>query len=87
MRAIGAGAFSAAGVAISGLLVAAFIALMFGGGTYRTECTLESGVHTKTWGLEGDVPYLWSPNDSRCQTHTLTRYVLGKVGVMSDVDK
>jgi hypothetical protein len=37
------------------------------------------------WGPQGDIPYLWSPSDSRCRAHTLMRYVLGKVGVMSAV--
>ena len=87
VRTVGGGALGIAGAVIGGAVAVAFIALMLGGGVYRTECSLDNGVHTKDWGLEGEIPYLWSPNDSRCQTHTLTRYVLGKVGAMADLDQ
>ena len=63
-----------------------FLAVVVGGGVYRTDCISSSGQLTRTWGLEGDIPYLWSPNN-QCQAHTLTRYVLGKVGIMTDVDQ
>ncbi len=76
-------AFALLGVAI-GVLV---IALMIGGGIYRTECSFDDGTHTIGWDAQGDIPYLWSPNDRRCQTHTLTRVLLGKVGVMSDIER
>jgi hypothetical protein len=71
---------------VGGALGVLFVVAMIGGGVYRTECTLDSGVHTTSWGLEGTIPYTWSPSDSRCEAHTLTRYVLGKVGVMGPVD-
>lgn len=69
------------------LFVLFFAAVVVGGGVYRTDCVSNSGQFTRTWGLEGDIPYLWSPDDSHCQVHTLTRYVLGKVGIMGDVDR
>ncbi len=69
------------------LAVLVFVVVAIGGGVYRTDCISNSGQLTRTWGLEGDIPYLWTPNNSACQAHTLTRYVLGKVGVMEDVDK
>ena len=72
---------------IAAALVALFVLVMFSGGVYRTECTFDNGRHTTSWGLEGDIPYLWSPDDSHCRAHTLTRFVLGKVGVMGDLDR
>jgi hypothetical protein len=62
-----------------------FIAMVVGGGIYRTECIMGNGTHTVGWDAEGAVPYLWSPGDPRCRAHTLTRVLLGKAGVMSDV--
>ena len=58
---------------------------MLGGGIYRTECTSSNGVHTEGWGFGGNIPYVWDPGDG-CEAHTLTRYVLGKSGVMKDLD-
>ena len=80
----------AAGIGVNvlaGALVGLFIVVMLAGGVYRTECTFDTGQHTTSWGLEGDIPYLWSPGDGHCQAHTLTRYVLGKVGVMTDIGR
>jgi hypothetical protein len=54
-------------------VVAAFVILS--GSIYRTDCTFDHGTDTSTWGLEGDIPYLWSPDDNRCEEHTLTRYL------------
>jgi hypothetical protein len=48
---------------------------------------LEQRSAQRTWGMKGDIPYLWTPGDSRCQAPTLTRYVLGKVGIMEDLDR
>jgi hypothetical protein len=62
-------------------------AVIVGGGIYRTDCISDNGTHTSSWGLEGYIPYLWSPDDSRCQAHTLTRYVLGVVGLMGRVNE
>ncbi|MFZ0090489.1 MAG: hypothetical protein WAL63_13330 [Solirubrobacteraceae bacterium] len=87
LGAAGAGAVGLCLSVFAGTLVALFVVLMFAGGVYRTECTFGNGQHTTSWGLEGVVPYLWSPDDSHCQTHTLTRYVLGKIGVMGDLDR
>ena len=64
-----------------------FLVVVIGGGVYRTDCISSSGQMTRTWGLEGDIPYLWSPSDSRCQTHSLGRYVAGKLDIMGDVDR
>jgi len=68
------------GYALAGL----FILAMLGGGVYRTDCVVE-GRHSESWGLGGDIPYLWSSGDPRCEDHTLTRYVLGKVGLMKEL--
>jgi hypothetical protein len=81
---IGLGAAAGVAYAVYGLGVALFIALIAGGGVYRTECDL-NGQRVTSWGLEGAIPYLWDPGDKRCEAHTLTRYVLGKTGLMSDV--
>lgn len=62
-----------------------FLVVVIGGGVYRTDCVLASGQIAHGWGLEGDIPYLWRPGDPRCQAHSLSRYVAGKVGLMSDV--
>lgn len=56
---------------------------MVGGGVYRTECLTSNGRVVTDWGAKGDIPYLWSPSRGNCRPHTLMRYVLGKVGVMS----
>jgi hypothetical protein len=74
-------------VAIGALATALFLVVVIGGGVYRTDCVRDNGVRTQTWGLGGDIPYLWSSGDPQCRSHTLTRYVLGKVGVMGDIDK
>lgn len=75
-----------AGLKLVGGLAAVvlFLVVVVGGGVYRTDCVTSSGPVTD-WGPQGDIPYLWSPSDSRCRAHTLMRYVLGKVGVMSAV--
>jgi hypothetical protein len=86
LRAIGAGAVGIVAGAIGYGIGVLFIAMMFGGGVYRTECTLENGTHMQGWDLGDSVPYLWSPGDDRCEAHTLTRYVLGKVGVMDELE-
>ena len=70
---------------LGAVLGVVFIAMLIGGGIYHTECISDNGTRSVGWDAQGDIPYLWSPNDPRCQTHTLTRVVLGKVGVMSDV--
>lgn len=44
-----------------------FLAIVVGGGVYRTDCITSTGRVITTWGAEGDIPYLWSPNDSRCR--------------------
>ena len=62
-----------------------FIALMFGGNIYRTECTLDNGKHIESWDLQGYFPYLWDPGEG-CETHTLTRHVSGWIGLQSEVD-
>ncbi len=79
---------AAVGLKVAGgvVFVVVFLAVVVGGGVYRTDCVSDSGQFTRTWGLEGDLPYLWSPGDNRCRAHTLTRFVLGKVGIMGDVD-
>ncbi len=63
---------------------AVFILLMFAGGIYRTECTLDNGRHLSGWGLQGDIPYLWDPGEG-CEAHTLTRYLSGKVGLQEEL--
>ena len=59
-----------------------FLVVVVGGGVYRTDCLLSSGQLVTDWGPKGDIPYLWSPGPN-CRAHTLIRYVLGRVGVMS----
>lgn len=75
---------SAIAAALGGLLAVLFIAAMIAGGIYKTECISADGRHIEAWGLEGAVPYLWQPGEG-CEAHTLTRVVLGKVGVLEDV--
>jgi hypothetical protein len=75
---------SLASAALGGLLAILFIAAMIAGGIYKTECITEDGHHITGWGLEGALPYLWQPGKGS-ESHTLTRVVLGKVGVMEDV--
>jgi hypothetical protein len=43
------------------------------------------GVYAHGWQLGDSLPYLTGP-DPYCRNHSLTRYVLGKAGAMSDVD-
>lgn len=85
LRAIALDAFGVVAATIGYGIGVLFLALMLAGGVYRTECTLENGTHTEGWDLGDSVPYLWSPSDDRCEAHTLTRYVLGKVGVMEEL--
>ena len=86
-RMVVAGLTNAGASAVGAVLAVVFIALMVGGSVYRTDCVSDSGTHTRSWGLEGDFPYLWSPDDNSCEAHTLTRYVLGQVGLMGPVDQ
>ncbi len=82
-------ALSHAGRKVAGVVALGvfFLVVVVGGGVYRTDCLSASGQLTRSWALGGNIPYLWSPNDNQCQAHTLTRYVLGKVGIMTDVDQ
>ena len=82
LAAVAGSLFGALGVLAAVIL---FVALL-GGGIYRTDCTLDNGRHIQSWGAEGDIPYLWSPGDNRCTANTLTRFVLGKIGVQRDLD-
>jgi hypothetical protein len=72
-----------AAAAIGYALGAVFVALMLGGGVYRTECTLPDGRHSEGWDMPASMPYLWDPGEG-CEAHTLTRHLLGKAGVMSE---
>jgi hypothetical protein len=83
VRAIGVGAGTALAVMGAALGVLAIVALI-GGGIYRTVCIGSTGQRITSWSAEGDVPYFWSPG-SGCEAHTLTRFVLGKVGILSDI--
>jgi hypothetical protein len=82
-----AGLTNAGASAIGVVLAMVVIAFVVGGSVYRTDCISDTGTHTRSWGLEGDFPYLWSPGDNRCEAHTLTRYLLGQVGLMRHVDQ
>ena len=73
-------AATAVGYAFSGL----FIAFMFAGGVYKTECTTADGRHAEGWALGDSIPYMWSAGPD-CEEHTLTRVLLGKAGVMDEV--
>lgn len=76
------------GALILGVALAAVVAaVVVGGSIYRTDCVYDNGTHTRSWGLEGDFPYLWGPDDNRCEAHTLTRYVLGQIGLMGRLDQ
>jgi hypothetical protein len=77
----------AGGIVIAVVVAAFFLVVVIGGGVYRTDCISDSGQMTRTWGLEGDIPYTWSPYDSHCQAHSLGRYVAGKLGILGSVDK
>lgn len=70
---------------LGGLLgVLFFVFVIVGGEVYQTQCTtVNQGVST-SWGVQASIPFLWSPGEG-CVSHSLTRYVLGKVGVLSDV--
>jgi hypothetical protein len=77
-----------AGASLVGVAIAVvFVAFIVGGSVYRTDCISDGGIHTRSWGLEGNFPYLWSPDDNRCEAHTLTRYLLGEVGLMGHVSQ
>lgn len=78
---------AAAKVIVGVVALVFFVVVVIGGGVYRTDCISASGQLTRTWGLEGAIPYTWSPDDSRCQAHSVGRYVAGKLGIMGDVDK
>jgi hypothetical protein len=62
-----------------------FLLVIVGGGVYRTDCATKSGTHEKSWRLGDTIPYLTGAREG-CKQDSLTRYVLGKVGVMSDVE-
>jgi len=62
-----------------------FLLVIVGGGVYRTDCVTKSGTHEKSWRLGDTIPYLTGAREG-CKQDSLTRYVLGKVGVMSDVE-
>ncbi len=66
-----------------GALTGVVLVVMLAGTVYRTECTYSNGAHTVTWGLEDGFPYLWSPGNQACEAHTLTRYALGDIGILS----
>jgi hypothetical protein len=83
---IGGTTLSVGMAAISGLIVALFIALLIGGNIYRTECFRPDGGYSHGWEFAESIPYLNGAHEG-CVNHTLTRYVLGKIGVMSDVAK
>ena len=86
VRDITADALEVVATGLAFLFVGLFFVFMFGGGVYRTECTLQNGLHTKGWELGGFPPYLWSAGQN-CEETTLTRYVLGEVGIMDEIDK
>ena len=87
LRKVLVGASSAAAVAVSGLIVFVCAAVFTGGLVYRTDCISDTGQLVHTWRWEGgNIPYLWASHDPRCEAHTLTRYVLGKVGIAGDID-
>jgi hypothetical protein len=72
---------------IGGVLGAIFFVLfILGGAVYRSECVRGNGRNETSWGIGEVVPYT-SNTKSGCETHTLTRYVLGKIGVASDVQR
>lgn len=76
---VGSGALAVVGTLV-GLL---FVALMIGGNTYRTECVLPDGRLLKGWDFPVYLPYLYDAGEG-CEETTLTRYLLGEVGVMSE---
>jgi hypothetical protein len=82
LREIGELGLGLVGAALGVLLVL----LLIGGSVYRAECFRAEGTHTHGWELGESVPYLASA-EPRCVHHSLTRYVLGKTGVMSEVDR
>lgn len=70
-------------LATAGASVLVFFALVVGGGIYRVSCVTETRP-SLSWRVKGDIPYLWSAGGS-CASHTLTRFVIGKIGLMADV--
>jgi hypothetical protein len=84
---LGALANVAGAIVIAIVAAVFFLAVVIGGGVYRTDCISDSGQMTRTWGAEGAIPYTWSPNDGHCQAHSLGRYVAGRLGILGDVDK
>jgi hypothetical protein len=82
-----AGVAGAGASALGAVLGVVFIVFLLGGSIYRTDCIYANGTHTTSWGLEGAIPYLWSPDDNRCEAHSMTRYLLGQVGLMGRVDQ
>lgn len=71
--------------AVLALGVVFFLLVIVGGGVYRTDCVTKSGTHEKSWRLGDTIPYLTGAREG-CKQDSLTRYALGKVGVMSDVE-
>jgi hypothetical protein len=62
------------------------LALLIGGGIHRTDCVTTNGLHVTSWGAEGVVPCLWCPRHGYA-AHMTTRFVAGKVGMLSDVSR
>jgi hypothetical protein len=70
---------------VSAVAVVLLVAFIVGGEVYRTECQQPNGLHTQGWEFGENIPYLTVAHPG-CTIHSLTRYVLGKIGVMSDVE-
>jgi hypothetical protein len=83
---IGGVTLAITGAAVGYALGLVMVLLLIGGSVYRTECFRIEGAHTHGWQLGENLPYLTGA-EPRCVNHSLTRYVLGKVGATSDVDK
>lgn len=62
------------------------VGLLLGGFVYFTNCpTAEGRFERSLTGYELHVvPYLWQAPE-QCESHTMTRVVLGNLGVMEDV--
>ena len=76
------------GASVLGVALAAVAAaFVLGGAIYRTDCISDSGTHTSSWGLEGIHPLPLEPRREPLRAHTLTRYVLGQVGLIGRVDQ
>lgn len=81
-------AVGASAAVASGLIAVVIAAAFVGGLVYRTDCISNAGQLVHTWRWEGgNIPYEWATDNPRCEAHTLTRYVLGKVGIARDIDE